>query len=242
MTLASIMMVTYNRWELTKQTLDNIVETTHYPFELIVVDNKSTDATKISMCDYINNLFPPNIGFQIIYNAENKGIAIARNQALHAAKGDYLVTLDNDVLLSNGWLNDCIAILEANKSFGMMGVNFEPVKYPLIKQGDLEWQEKKNGNLGTACTVFHRSLHKLLGYYNTEYQNYGHEDADMGMRVRMLGLKMGYLKENGTHLGEGINDMGEYREFKNKHGQANLAKFHTNCRLYASKAKSLYID
>jgi len=245
MTYASIMMATYNRFNLTKQMLNNLLEVTDYPFELIIIDNASTDDTKFQMTDILNAAIDAKHPFLRSYschwNDKNVGIAKARNQALRAAAGEWLSTVDNDVLLPQGWLAQCIAILQANRSYGMVGVNFERESFPLVKQGDLEWQHKARGNLGTACTVFNRSLHKLLGYFNTEYGLYGEEDADFGMRVRVAGMKLGYLKENGRHLGEGAEDVGPYREFKTKAHADNLQKFNQNCARYMNHQKSLYI-
>lgn len=238
-------MATYNRLDLTKQTLDNLIETTDYPFDLIIVDNDSKDGT----VDYLYSFVEKKLAeeqkyfreFKLIKNEKNLGIAVARNQALQASSGEWLSTLDNDVLLPQGWLSQCIAILRANPKFGMLGVNMEGHAYPEIRNGALVWQDKPAGNLGTACTVFHRSLHKLLGYFNTEYGLYGEEDADFGMRVRVAGFRMGYLKQNGKHVGEGENDVGEYREFKTASHQRNLAKFRQNCADYAHGRKSIYI-
>lgn len=244
MSPASIMMVTYNRLNLTKQTLRCLFENTDHPFNLVFVDNHSTDGT----VDYLYNYCGDKMseggffkGFKIQSNKENVGIAIGRNQALQMAEDDWLSTLDNDVLVPKGWLTQSIDILQHNPHYGMLGVNMENVSYMPIKRGKYEWQEKPKGNLGTACTVFNRSLHKMLGYFNTEYGLYGEEDADFGMRIRVLGLKMGYVKENGKHIGEGENDVGAYREFKTAAHKANLNKFNENCGAYVQGRKSLYI-
>lgn len=241
------MIVTYNRLELTKKTLDCLFENTDYPFDLVFVDNASTDGTVDYLYQFCgDNLLPSNglfKGFKIQRNETNQGIAIGRNQALLLSEGEWLSTLDNDVLLPKGWLSESISILKKNPSYAMIGVNMEGVQYPLVSSGDLEWQIKPKGNLGTACTVFNRSLHKMLGFFNwKDYGRYGEEDADFGARVRVLGLKMGYIKEMGTHLGEGENDTGEYRKFKTEQHKNNLRKFNENCAAYFSKRKNLYIS
>jgi GT2 family glycosyltransferase len=240
----TIMMVTYNRLDLTKQTLNDLLISAQYPFRLILIDNGSSDQT----IEWLESFCKENVGqgdflsYQIIDNKANKGIAVGRNQGLEAAKTTWLCTLDNDVLLPKNWLRECIDILQHNRSFGMIGVNFEGTKYPLIKRGDLEFEHKPRGNLGTACTVFNKSLHRLLGYFNTEYGIYGLEDSDWGMRVRVAGLKLGYLKEHGTHLGQGAADQGAYREFKTAEHDRYLKKFNENCANYTHKTKSIYIS
>lgn len=240
---ADIMMVTYNRLDLTRKTLMSLLETTDQPFNLILVDNSSSDESVEFLKDFclshsMNKYF---YNYKIIINDENKGIAYARNQCLSASTEKWLVTLDNDVTLPFGWLWQCINILEENKDFGAIGVNFENVNYPLIKRGDKEFQEKVQGNLGQACTVFNRNLHKMLGFFDN-LKFYAHEDSLWGCRIRKIGLKLGYLKENGIHLGEGPNDIGNYREFKNKYGIENLPIHHRLYQEYMSGKKSVYVD
>lgn len=238
--LVSVMMVTYNRLELTKETLDCLFANTKIPFELIIVDNGSNDGTvEYLSAKCLENPYLLNI--QIQTNPTNQGIAVGRNQALLLAKGDWLATLDNDVWVPENWLEDCIEILTKNPNYGMVGVNMETASYPLVTVNGVEFQRKPRGNLGTACAVFHRKLHKMLGFFNTEYGLYGEEDADFGMRVRVLGLEMGYLKRNGKHIGDGERDQGEYREFKTAAHKSNLEKFNQNCRAYFQRKKPLYI-
>jgi len=176
---------------------------------------------------------------------ENKGIAIGRNIALKKANDEFKTkwycTIDNDVHMPWRWLEECVNILEVNKSIGAMGVNFEDTTFPLVKKGGFEFQEKPQGNLGTACMVFRKQLHQMIGYFNTEYGQYGEEDADFGMRARVAGFKMGYLAENGVHLGADEEDTGEYREFKTKQHTDNLALFKANCGKYYRLEKAIHI-
>jgi len=105
-------------------------------------------------------------------------------------------------------------------------------------------QIKPRGNLGAVCTVFKCQVQEKIGYFCEDYKLYGHEDADYGFRIRMLGLGLAYLNEPGTDLcavHKGI-DEGEYREFKNEHFQANLGLFKRNATNYANHVKSLHID
>jgi len=253
MSYCTIMMVTYNRIELTKKMLSSLWHSTDYPFNLVIVDNGSTDGTVEFLKETFNELLihdkwpfgncasMPHIHL----NEKNMGIAIGRNLALKLANEkfntEWLCTVDNDVEMPQGWLKEAISIMQVNAAFGAIGVNMEDSPYPIIDLNGKAFQEKPQGNLGTACMVFNKKLHKLLGYFNTEYGPYGEEDADFGMRVRVLGYKMGYIKEMGNHFGSGENDQGEYREFKDACHAKNLAKFKENCRLYYSKIKSYYI-
>lgn len=243
--LVSIMCVTYNRLNLTKLTIQNLIKTVDRAFELIIIDNCSTDGTVEYLKTELLEMLRENnfcLESKIIFNNINFGIAYARNQALLKTSGYWLVTIDNDIELPTGWLTEAIDIIKTNQKFGMIGVNFENIQYPLINLNKKEFQIKSQGNLGTACVVFPKSLHQMLGFFCLDYPNYAHEDADYGMRARVAGYSMGYIKENGKHLGQGENDKGDYRAFKDKYVKENLGKFHENCRLYIQGKKPIYIS
>jgi glycosyltransferase involved in cell wall biosynthesis len=237
MTDVSLMMVTYNRLNLTKPTIESIYKNTDLPFNLIIVDNASTDGT----IEYLNELKNNNDNIHLHFNNENRGIARGRNRALKMAEDlntKWFATLDNDVLLPNKWISQCIDIIKANPSY-CIGVSFEQMIYPKVNRNGYEFEEKPKGNLGTACSVFGGQLVKMIGYFISEYERYGEDDANLFARARFAGFKLGYLLEHGTHLGEGENDTGPYREFKDECRKKNLAKFQEDCRLYAAGKKNI---
>jgi glycosyltransferase involved in cell wall biosynthesis len=241
----SIMMTTFNRLELTKQTLNSLFETTNSPFRLFIVDNGSTDAT----VEYLHNLQNQDINckelinIEIHFNDKNLGIGKGRNRGLKMASrydDELLSTIDNDVLLPNGWLSEIIDIIKVNPDFAI-GVNMEGISYPVKTINGKSFQVKPMGNLGTALTVFPRELHRKIGYFNDFNSQFGEDDADFFFRARMLDYKMGYLKEMGTHLGQGENDIGPYREFKDKCHADNLKLFRYTCHQYMAGTLSYFI-
>lgn len=242
----SIMVCTYNRLELTKQMLSSLFEKTTYPFRLVVVDNGSQDGTVAYLKDKDwrltgNELFR---GVDLHFNKENLGISIARNQGLTIANryGDsYLCTIDNDVEFVNNWLSDSVKFIEASPTFSI-GINYEDASYPFESINGRECQLKRQGNLGSACMVFPRSLHEKIGYFITDYGLYSCEDSDWGWRARLAGYKLAYLEEMGNHLGTGENDTGEYREFKNRQHAEISGKFFKSCSEYSSGKRAIRID
>jgi GT2 family glycosyltransferase len=239
----SIMLATFNRLPLSKRMFASLFENTqNIQYRLIVVDNGSTDGT----VDWLKSLVPPNNcqSFDVHYNATNRGIAIARSQALKIAdryNNTFLCTADNDILLPNNWLQNITEILIANPNFSV-GINFEGTQYPLITLNSKTFQIKPQGNLGTALMMFPRRLHEQIGFFDCQsYQMYSCEDSDWGWRSRLAGYQLGYLKENGYHFGIGTDDTGEYRAEKDKWNATNIPIFRRNCALYANKQKPLYI-
>lgn len=246
----TLMMVTYNRLDLTNQTLDSLFgKDPGRDYNLVIVDNGSTDGT-VALLDTMDKLqdFKGKGSLKkvvVVKIPENKGIAVGRNIALKKAdelKTKWYCTIDNDVEMPEGWLQECVAILEANKGYGAIGVNMEVAPYPVVTRGGISFQEKPQGNLGTACMVFRKQVHQMIGFFTTEYGMYGEEDADFGMRVRVAGFRMGYIERMGTHLGADEEEVGEYREFKTKQHADNLALFKQNCARYVQKTKPLFIS
>lgn len=240
--MISVMMVTYNRLNLTIQTVDSLFENTDKEFRLLICDNGSVDGT----IDYIKDIKPTNNckSIEYVLNKDNLGIAAGRNQCLKLANqysDNYLSTIDNDIEFPKNWLSDCISFLEKNNNFAI-GINFENISYPIHNLNGYEVQIKPAGNLGTACAVFDKKLHNLIGFFNTEFGLYGEEDADFFFRARRVGYKMAYLKNKGKHLGEGQNDIGEYRDFKTKCHEDNYNKFLKVCKDYISGRKPIYIS
>lgn len=246
--IITIMMVTYNRLPLTKRTIESLRKTVHTKVNFVIIDNCSTDDTQdylIELQDLELNNQRSMFKIRLLLNTENLGIARARNQALQIAdelNTEWYATLDNDVEMCDGWLEECIDILKANKSYGGIGVNMEGTSYPLVAKNHKIFQDKPAGNLGTACMVFPKSIHKMIGFFNTEYSKYyGLEDSDFGMRIRAAGFKLGYLKELGLHFGVGDNDKGEYRTFKTKEHDSFVKQFQNNCSLYFQNKKPIYV-
>lgn len=239
----SIMMCTYNRLDLTKRMLANLFKnTTDSPYRLIIVDNGSTDGT-VDQLEPI--LKEAKVDYHLHFNSENKGIAVGRNQGLwladkHGPDDEYMCTIDNDVEVPQGWLTQCLGFIKDNPRMAI-GVNFEGTNYPLQTRNNKTFQYKREGNLGTACSVFHRSLHQAIGFFTTDYGLYGEEDADFYFRARMAKWEMGYLQTNGNHFGEGELDVGPYREFKTQQHKDNLVKFQKNCYAYMGRVKPIYI-
>lgn len=240
---ASIILLTWNRLDLTQKTLDSVFANTNIPFRLIVVDNGSTDGT----IEWLKAMPQDKLlcqSYDFIFNEKNMGVAGGRNQGIKLSADKYndewITILDNDIEVPTNWLKEATEIMTLNSKL-FIGVNAEGVKYPLIKRCGKEFQIKERGNLGGAALVIPKKLFEDIGYFTTEYKRYGEEDACYSFRARCRGWEMGYIKEPANHTGEGEHDTGEYRKYKDDCRASNLALFRMNCGLYASGQKPCYI-
>jgi glycosyltransferase involved in cell wall biosynthesis len=105
--LTSIIIPCWNELEFTRQCITAIKNHTHPPWELIVIDNGSTDGTGIYLAGVRDLAAVP---VTLVTNTTNLGFPAAINQGLQLARGEYLVLLNNDVVVTDGWLDQLIAL------------------------------------------------------------------------------------------------------------------------------------
>jgi hypothetical protein len=108
--LASIIVPRWNQLEFTKQCIRARREHTRPPWELIVVDNGSTDDTAVYLAGVQD---ASGVPVNVVSNATNRGFPAAINQGLQLARGEYLVLLNNDVVVTDAWLEQLVALANA---------------------------------------------------------------------------------------------------------------------------------
>jgi glycosyltransferase involved in cell wall biosynthesis/Flp pilus assembly protein TadD len=110
--LASIIIPCSNQLEFTRQCIAALNRHTRRPCELIVIDNGSTDGT----AEYLAGVRDmASVPVTVITNRTNRGFPAAINQGLKAARGEYLVLLNNDVVVTEGWLGQLIGLVNAKR-------------------------------------------------------------------------------------------------------------------------------
>ena len=109
MALASIIVPCFNQLEFTRHCLRALFRHTRPPWELIVIDNGSRDGTGAYLAG-VQDASP--VPVTVIANAVNRGFPAAVNQGLSVARGEYLVLLNNDAVVTDSWLDQLIALAE----------------------------------------------------------------------------------------------------------------------------------
>lgn len=89
--LVTVYIPTKNRLQLLRRAVNSVLSQTHRQIELIVVSDGSDDGT----CEYVNGL-REHISVKLIHNEKSVGACAARNQAIHAASGQFITGLDDD--------------------------------------------------------------------------------------------------------------------------------------------------
>lgn len=157
----SIIVLTYNNLALNKQCLESILNKTAYGnYELIIVDNCSTDGT----VGYLKELEQQNYNnVKIIFNEENAGFAGGNNLGIKAVTGKYVLLLNNDTVVSRGWITNMVKHLENNSQYGMCN----PVTNSIGNESKIEVKYKNKEEM------------ELFAYeYTSMHMNEEYEDVD----------------------------------------------------------------
>nr|MDQ2680793.1 glycosyltransferase family 2 protein [Candidatus Eremiobacteraeota bacterium] len=109
--LVSIVMLSWNAPQFTKMALESIRSYTKPPYELIIVDNGSREDTTgwLQTLDDVT----------VVYNSTNRGYAAGNNQGIARAKGDFVVLLNNDVVVTEGWLEGLLDAFDRIPGLGV---------------------------------------------------------------------------------------------------------------------------
>ena len=131
--LVSIILVVWNRAELTLQCIRSIAELRNPPFELLVVDNNSTDQAP--------ELLSRIEGARHIRNDRNVYFVPAVNQAANIARGKYLLLLNSDAILLPGALETSVETLESADDIGAVGGKIVLLDGSLQEAGNIVWRD-----------------------------------------------------------------------------------------------------
>lgn len=117
--LVSILIPCCGMREYTKLLVPSLLKHTRTPFELLFLDVGSLDGT----AEFIDGLVAgiPNMRIETVRAATDMDIPAAVKDLLARARGEYIVLLNNDTVVTNGWLNQLLGLVQMSPAIGMVG-------------------------------------------------------------------------------------------------------------------------
>jgi glycosyltransferase involved in cell wall biosynthesis len=181
MPLFSIIIPVFNRVSLVCLTLDWLLKQEFKDFEIILVDDGSTDDVKVKLTCYI-----ASGAVKYIYQT-NAGVSAARNTGASFSQSQYLIFLDSDDFVTNTWLFDYYTIIKKrNPDIIYCGINrFKDNILVEYTDPTNPYKDGKSfGNVIPGSFCLKRTLFEYLGGYD-EQLAYG-ENTELGFRIKML--------------------------------------------------------
>ncbi|MBC7924388.1 MAG: glycosyltransferase family 2 protein [Bryobacteraceae bacterium] len=205
----SVIVVNWNRRRLLASCLQSLVMQQGVAFEIIVVDNGSSDGSAEEVIRIRETAAMPVL---LIQNADNRGFCAANNQGIKEARGELIALLNNDAEASPGWLAELGAALDRHPEAGMAASKIVVWDDPsrIDKCGHLIWPDGQNRGRGTGqidrgqfdreeevlwpdgCAAMYRSkMLAQIGGFDEDLFAYG-DDAELGFRARAAGWSCVY--------------------------------------------------
>lgn len=203
--MLSIIIPILNQHDMSIECIKSVMENTT-DYEIIAIDNGSSPPFK-----------PPFSGFndiRVIRNEENKGFPVAINQGIREAKGDTIILLNNDVIVSPNTLNHLADWLE---TFDIIGpttnycAGLQKVQLPsyqnideldqeagaLFESSEGEYEEV-NWIIG-FCMAFKKSLYDEIGFFDESLWPCSGEEIDFCFRAKEGGFRIGIARDVYVH-------------------------------------------
>ena len=200
----SIILVTYNNLDFTRACLQSMEKYNNYEnCEIIVVDNLSQDGTREYLSGYEKN----HNNFKAILHDCNSGFAAGNNIGIKEAKGEFVILLNNDTVVTPNWIQNLIKHFTTDDTIGMIGprtnnignesrleIHYSDMNQMIEKSYDIYYSNvSKQYNipiLAFFCVAIKRDVIEKIGLLDEVFGIGMFEDDDYCMRVKKDGYKL----------------------------------------------------
>ncbi|MFD2672022.1 glycosyltransferase [Marinicrinis sediminis] len=226
----SIVVLAFNQLEYTKQCIDSILNKTAYPnYELIIVDNNSQDHTK----EYLKQIEQQHSKVKVILNNSNYGFAGGNNIGLKHADGDYYILLNNDTVVTRGWITGLLKHFDNNPALGLVGpvtnsigneamINTDYYSIEEMDEFAYRYTAQHMGQLydhikalAMYCLVIPKKVFEHIGFLDENYKVGMFEDDDYSFAALNYGYEIACAEDVFIHhFGSVSFDKLENKEYR----------------------------
>lgn len=225
-TQVTIVIPNYNGKHFMKSCLASLSKQTYRNFDILVVDNASTDGT----ADFMNSNYPD---IKMIQLDKNYGFSKAVNVGIKQSNSPYVILLNNDTTVDSNYISEMVKYIESDDKIFSVSSKMIQMYHPdlIDSAGDfytiLGWgvcrgcgrstnNYTKKSSIFTACAgaaIYRKAIFDQIGYFDENHFAYL-EDIDIGYRARIYGYKNIYCPSALVyHVGSGTSGS-KYNDFK----------------------------
>ncbi len=197
-----VIVLAWNKLEVTKSFVESFFAHTGVNCRLIIIDNGSTDGT----AEYLAALKGTGkISVKAVINPENLGFVKGMNQGIAVSDAPYVCLANNDLLFTDGWLEEIIRMFESTPSIGVLNPNSNnlgarPAKGELLSRFAAGLGEKYRGCFEEMpfcigfCMCIRRAVIEKAGSLSEEFMPMFFEDTDYSLKAAKAGYLIGVAK------------------------------------------------
>ncbi len=182
----SVVIPTYNRLPILQKCLQAMeAQNFTQPYEIVVVDDGSTDGTVEFLRKHTDRF--PHVR---LFLQNHEGAAIARNTGIDVAAGEIIVFIDSDLVVTSVFLSaHAKALADRDRAFtyGLV-INTNDFENPTSAQ--VKIQDISTAFFATGNVAIAKHWLTAAGKFDTSFRQYGWEDLELGVRLKNLGLKL----------------------------------------------------
>ncbi len=215
----SIVIPVYNQFDYTYECIKSIIKHTRkVKYEIIIGDDVSTDKT-VEISKYIK-------GINVVRNKENLKFLLNCNNAAKQARGKYILFLNNDTKVTEGWLSSLVELIESDSTIGMVGSKLIYPDGRLQEAGGIIWKDASAWNYGNgqdpekpefnyvrdvdyisgAAIMLSKKLWNKIGGFDEDFAPAYCEDSDLAFQVREQGYRVVYQPASVVVHFEGVSN------------------------------------
>jgi len=194
---ASVVIGVHNRWGALERCLDSLLASNERSFEIVVVDDASTDDTRQRIEEYAEKNDQTDI--QIVHLPENLGAAGARTAGIRHARGTIVCFIDSDCTVKADWLDQVLAAFEDGQVGAVSGMVIDECRSNLFERafaGETRYDRKPHTLIETNMAMRRELAEK---YSFDTVLVYGGEGDDVAWRLRRAGWKLGFARRAVVH-------------------------------------------
>lgn len=193
--LISIIMSVYNDDKYLEESIKSILFQTYINWELIIIDDYSTDNSKNIIKKYINK----DKRIKLLENDKNKGLPKSLNKGIRHSSGNYIVRMDADDISKNIRLEKQLNFIKKNSNVDVLGSGAEIIDINNKKLGIIKMEENHSEiikNISSKNIFFHpsvmikKSFFNKVGFYNENLR----KGQDLELWIR--GINLGAIYHN----------------------------------------------
>lgn len=165
--LVSVIIPIYNAEAYLKETLDSVLASDYEPLEVVMMDDGSKDGSLAIAKEYAQK----DVRCRVLHQ-DNAGVSVARNKAIHASHGKYILPVDSDNLIEPTFISKAVAVLEERIDIKGVGckADFIGEKRGEWKLPDYRPQLLARKSIIDVCALYRRSDYDLTGGYMEHLQ------------------------------------------------------------------------